>query len=89
MTITVAVTVEVNEAELAKRNRKAKAGGRAETTAAAVVEEVISDALKHNWITAEHTVETAAAYEARRFSEHIRRSVAEMTTGGTFPHLRT
>ena len=54
--VVVIVSVKINEQELAKRNRKAVAMGRAETTAEAVVEEVVSDALKHNWITAEHTV---------------------------------
>jgi hypothetical protein len=56
MVVTARVTVRINEAELDKRNHKAKNGGRAAWSAVDVVEAAVSDALKHNFITTDHDV---------------------------------
>jgi hypothetical protein len=50
------IIVRVNERELAKSNRKAARAGCAPRTADDVVEAALSDALKHNHITADNYV---------------------------------
>lgn len=65
MTVSVQVTVTINEQELEKRNRRAKMVGRAPTTAADTVERLVSDALRHNWVCKEHSLRVVPVKEVR------------------------
>lgn len=60
------VTVTLNQQEVDKRNRKAKRVGRAETSAQDMVENLISDSVKHSFIVTDTDIRLLSLEAFRR-----------------------